>query len=282
MIVDVHTHVFPPEVIADRDRYVAQDATFGLLYSDPKAKLATADDLLHSMQTSGIDVSVALGFAWRDEALCRAHNDYLLDVASRSAERIVAFPTLPLASGPDAVVTEAERCVAAGARGFGELRPDSVGACIDGALAEALAHAAGATRPLLFHVSEPVGHTYPGKEGFALPDFYAFVAAHPETPIIGAHWGGGLPFYALMPEVKAALANTCFDTAASSLLYGPEVYKRGVALAAAEHIVFGSDFPLLSQSRSMRRIEDAGLDVAGLALVLGGNVARLLGLESGE
>ena len=37
--------------------------------------------------------------------------------------------------------------------------------------------------------------------------------------IIAAHWGGGLPFYALMPEVRDALQNVWFDTAAGHLLY---------------------------------------------------------------
>jgi len=52
VIVDFHTHVFPPEVIASRERYLAADATFRELYSDPKAKLATAEDLPKERQTS--------------------------------------------------------------------------------------------------------------------------------------------------------------------------------------------------------------------------------------
>jgi predicted TIM-barrel fold metal-dependent hydrolase len=281
VIVDCHTHVFPPSLVEARERLLAQDTTFGELYGSARARLATADELLVSMDAAGIDVSVALGFAWTDAATCREHNDYLLEKAARSNGRIVAFCTLPLAAGMDAIVAEAERCAAAGARGFGELRPESLGLDLDDeALGTALAVAAGSERVLLFHVSEPVGHAYPGKRGLALDAFYRFVAMHPETNVIGAHWGGGLPFYALMPEVKLALARCSFDTAGSSLLYGADVYQRGVELIGSASIVFGSDFPLLSQGRSRQRIEGAGLAPDDVASVLGGNAARLFGLDA--
>ncbi|HEY7268668.1 MAG TPA: amidohydrolase, partial [Dehalococcoidia bacterium] len=91
MIVDLHTHIFPPEVIARREDYGRRDATFAALYGDPKAKLTTAEDLLASMDLAGIDVSVALGFAWGDAEDCRRHNDYTLESAARSGQRIVPF-----------------------------------------------------------------------------------------------------------------------------------------------------------------------------------------------
>lgn len=277
MIVDFHTHIFPPDVADNRDAYVAADATFSTLYGSPKAHIASAEDLIASMDEAGIDASVALGFAWRDLDHCRRHNDYLLEAASQSAGRIIAFCTLPLAAGPDAVAAEARRCIECGARGFGELRPDSVAVDLDPPeMSQALQYA-GAGGPLLFHVTEPVGHAYPGKEGFALDAFYRFVVAHPGLRVIGAHWGGGLPFYALMPEVKLALEHAAFDTAGTSLLYDASVYRRGVDSVGAGHVLFGSDFPLLRQGRSRRRIEeDAGLTDEEIAAVLGGNAARLL------
>ena len=257
-----------------------REPTFAALYADPRAKLATAEDLLASMEAAAVDVSVALGFAWQDEGLCREHNDYLLDAARTSGGRVVPFCTLPLGAGPAAVASEAGRCLAAGARGFGELRPENQGCDLGGPTGETLAAiAVEADVPLLFHVSEPVGHAYAGKEGLALASFAAFVARFPAVKTIAAHWGGGLPFFALMPEVRRAIENTCFDTAASSLLYDDTVYDRGVALAGRERVLFGSDFPLLSQKISRRRIEESGLDDETKHHVLGKNAASLLRLE---
>ena len=103
---------------------------------------------------------------------------------------------------------------------------------------------------LLFHVTEPVGHRYPGKQGLRCPAFYDFICRHPDVKTIGAHWGGGLPFYDSMPEVRQALGRIHVDTAASSLLYGDGIYKRVVDQLGADSILFGSDYPLLSQARS--------------------------------
>jgi hypothetical protein len=78
----------------------------------------------------------------------------------------------------------------------------------------------------LTHSSEPVGHEYAGK-GSVTPDvLYRFVLAFPGLKLVCAHWGGGLPFYALMPEVEKALANVFFDTAATVFLYKPEVFEH--------------------------------------------------------
>jgi predicted TIM-barrel fold metal-dependent hydrolase len=278
VIVDFHTHIFPPQFIEHREQYLEADPTFRLLYADPKAKLATADDLLRSMDAAGIGVAVALGFQWTDEATCRLHNDYLIDATERSRGRIVPFCILPLASNPDAVEVELRRSLAGGAKGFGELRPENAGFDLGGEAGERLAAVAAETGcPLLFHVSEPVGHAYPGKGGLDVATFYRFANAHAGVTALGAHWGGGLPFYASMPEVRRAFeGNLYVDTAASSLLYDDGVYERVVGLIGAERVLFGSDFPLLGQKRSRRRIEESSLDEAAKALVLGDNAMRLL------
>jgi len=278
VIVDFHTHIFPPVIAANRARYLDADATFAAMYADPKATLASAEDLLASMDRAEVDVSVALGFAWRDAEICRLHNDYLLEAAANSNGRIIALCTLPLASGIEVIEVEARRCVPAGARGFGELRPDDLGFNIAGPDGEALARLCRELEALvLLHVTEPVGHSYPGKSGLSLWDFYGFVMSH-NIRTVGAHWGGGLPFYDSMPEVREALGRIHVDTAASSLLYGDGVYRRVVERVGAESILFGSDYPLLSQARSRRRIEEAGLAVADRNAILGGNAAKLLGL----
>ena len=279
VIVDFHTHIFPPAIAANRARYLEADANFAAMYADPKAMLTSADDLLASMEGAGIDVSVALGFAWRDMETCRLHNDYLLEAAASSNGRVVALCTLPLASGTEAIEAEARRCVAAGARGFGELRPDDLSFDLAGPEGQALARISrDLDALLLFHVTEPVGHRYPGKQGMSLSAFYDFICNHPDVKTIGAHWGGGLPFYDAMPEVVEVLGQTYVDTAASSLLYGDDVYKRVVDQIGADSILFGSDYPLLSQTRSRRRIEEAGLADADRDAILGANAARLLGL----
>lgn len=278
VIFDFHTHIFPPEVVAERDSYLRREAGFASLYASPKARMATAADLLSSMDKAGIDVSVALSFPWKDPELVRRANDYLMEAVARHPQRIVGFGMVN-PSEREAAVREAERCAAGGLRGLGELRPDDQGFDLgDRALLAPLAQVARERGLILLtHVSEPVGHLYAGKGRVTLEGVYGFITAFPQNPVVLAHWGGGLPFYALMPEVEAALKNVYFDTAASPYLYRPQVFPRVAELVGAEKILHGSDYPLLSQMRLLRDIRGLRLAPQVEAQILGGNAQRLLG-----
>ena len=279
MIVDFHAHVFPPEVCRRREEYLRRDPTFRELYSNPKASLATADDLLASMDEAGIGKSVIVNFVWQDSALCRLANDYVLESAAASGGRLLPFCIVHPAAGDEARA-EVERCARAGALGLGELRPDNQGFDLAASPeADLLIWAAKTYNlALLFHVSEPVGHSYPGKGGLAVGSLYRFIEKAPGVTVIAAHWGGGLPFYGLMPRVKKALATTYFDTAATRLLYSPGVYRHVISILGVERILFGSDFPFLAQRRCLRETKRVDLDEEERRLILGGNALRLLGL----
>jgi len=278
MVIDTHTHIFPPDVRDKRDDYLARDAMFRELYSDPKARIATADELLASMDEAGVDVSVALGFAWVEAELCREHNSYLLEAAAKSNGRIVPFCTVhPSEKGAR---DELKSIAIAGARGLGELRPASQGyTLIDSEEADLMAWGADAyDLPLLFHSTEPVGHVYPGKAGLPLDQLGRFVNDFPGVTVIAAHWGGGLPFYALMPEVKSSLALTYFDTAASGYLYSPDIYRTAIDLVGADRILFGSDFPLLTQKDALDLMRQAPMPDDARGLIEGENARKLLRL----
>jgi len=279
MIVDFHAHIFPPEVCRRREEYLRRDPTFRELYSNPKASLATADDLLASMDEAGIGKSVVVNFVWQDSALCRLANDYVLESAAASGGRLLPFCIVHPAAGDEARA-EVERCARAGALGLGELRPDNQGFDLAASPEADLLIWAARTHglALLFHVSEPVGHSYPGKSGLALESLYRFIEKAPGVTVVAAHWGGGLPFYGLMPRVKKALATTYFDTAATRLLYSPGVYRHAISILGVERILFGSDFPFLAQRRCLREAKRVDLDEEERRLILGGNALRLLGL----
>jgi predicted TIM-barrel fold metal-dependent hydrolase len=277
VIIDFHTHIFPPEVRDERDRFLQADPTFREMYSSPRAKIATVEELRAEMEATGVQAAVALGFAWQDGDLCRRHNDYILEAAESSAGRIIPFCTLNPALGEPAL-REAERCARAGARGAGELRPESQGYDLDSAGGEVLLHAArDLGLLLLFHVSEPVGHQYPGKRGLRLDDFYRFVSANPGLPVVGAHLAGGLPFYAHMTSVGPAFEDLYFDTAGVLFLYGEAAYGQVIEQTVPERVLFGSDFPLIGAARQLEAIRRNVTEPRTQALVLGGNAARLLG-----
>lgn len=277
MIIDFHTHIFPPRVAEERAHYLKHDPCFAALYTNPKAKLATAEELIASMNRHHVDMAVALNIGWSSLELCIETNDYILGAAARYPDRLIAFCTVPPATG-EAAAAEIDRCARAGARGIGELRPDVQR--FDLGDAETLRPLAEAARQhhliILTHASEPVGHLYPGKGNITPDHLYRFIVNFPELHIVCAHWGGGLPFYALMPEVAQALGRTYFDSAATPFLYRPEVFGHVAAIVGAEHILFGTDYPLLGQARVIDSVRSLGLPPEVEAMILGDNAERLL------
>ncbi|GAI63616.1 unnamed protein product, partial [marine sediment metagenome] len=214
MIIDFHTHVFPPQIKKNRSKYIDSDPCFAILYSEKNAKLATADELIASMDKAGVDISVIVNIGWTTHELCVETNDYILESIARYPQRLIGFCTVQPHSY-EAAITEIERCAQEGIRGVGEIRPDiQLFDLRDEEVIEPLIKVIRKHKLILLtHASEPVGHNYPGK-GAITPDMlYPFITSYPDLTIVCAHWGGGLPFYALMPEVKQAMNNVFFDTA---------------------------------------------------------------------
>lgn len=279
MVIDFHTHIFSPRIKADRSKYVQGDPGFAALYSDKKAKLATADDLIGNMDKEGIDVSVVLNLGWSSHELCVETNDYILEVVNRYPRRLVGFGAVQ-PSSLDSALKEIERCAKGGMKGIGELRPDIQGLDIKntGMMKSFIEAIKKHHLILLTHASEPVGHQYQGKGAVTPGMLYSLITDFPDLTLVCAHWGGGLPFYALMPEVKRAMSNVYFDSAASPFLYSPQIYNQVIQLVGADKILFGSDYPLLPPSRLIREINSLDLPVETKNLILSGNAKRLLGL----
>jgi len=241
---------------------LGRDPCFDILYADPKAKLATADGLIANMDEEGIDISVVLNIGWASHELCRETNDYIMEAIARYPDRLIGFCAVQPLAGEKALV-ELERCAQGAIKGIGELRSDTQGFDLaDEATMAPIARVA-MERNLVFltHSSEPVGHSYPGKGTI--------------TP-----WGGGLPFYALMPEVAKALSNVYFDTAASPFLYQDNIFEHVAEILGADKILFGSDHPLIRQNRIVKAIHSLNIPEDAKSMILGGNAQRILGLTS--
>jgi len=283
VIIDFHTHIFPPWVKERRDEYIKRDPCFSLLYSQPKAKLATAEELIASMDEARVDLSVVLSIGWVSHELCVETNDYILDSISRYPDRLIGFCSIQPKVG-DTAITELERCAQAGARGIGEMRSDVQDFDLaDRTIMKPIVDAA-IKHDLLFltHSSEPVGHQYIGK-GSITPDLlYSFILGFPDLKLVCAHWGGGLPFYALMPEVAKALTNVFFDTAATLWLYQPQIFPQVSDIIGSDKILFGTDYPLISQKRIIAQIQSSELAEEDKAKILGDNALKLLSKVGGS
>ena len=278
LIIDFHTHITAPEIIARRDESLVRDAWFRDLYANPKARLSSAEDLISAMDRDSVDQAVVFGFGWRDMDLCRRDNDYVIESVARYPDRLIGFAIVNPKNGREAV-REIERCAAQGLLGVGELMPDGQGYRIDDdkTMAPIVEVAMEHDILLLTHCSEPVGHLYPGKGTVTPDEVIRFARLFPQAILVCAHWGGGTIFYELMPEVSRVMRNVYYDTAASLFLYQDDIFSLAARWAPGK-VLFATDYPLIGPGRFIRRLEAARMPTATRRRMLGGNAWRILKL----
>jgi predicted TIM-barrel fold metal-dependent hydrolase len=263
-------------MIDGSDRLCRRDAYFAMLCQGPEKALATADEVLGEMDLAGIGTSVVFGYAFKDLGLCREANDYVIEAVKQHPDRLVGFCCVP--PRDPGMEKEVFRCKDAGLLGIGELFPD--GQDFDLGDASHTRDLAGVAREsglcLFLHSNELVGHHYPGKGSTGPERAWAFCSKYPDIPVILAHWGGGLAFYELMPEVRRALGNVYYDTAADPFLYEAGVYRVAREAGVLHKVLLGTDYPLLKPGRYLRRLEEAGLTPGEQRMVGGENARGLL------
>ena len=279
MIIDIHTHIFPPEVRQDRNVCFASEDAFYRLYNDPRSCMIGARELIDTMDEEGVDRSVVFGFPWQSADRFRRQNDYIMEAVARHPDRLIGLACFD-ADHPSAP-EETQRCIEGGLAGVGELAYYESGISADklDRLAPVMDICREKNAVVMIHTNEPVGHVYPGKSPNTLSQIYSLPQRFPQNRLILAHWGGGLFFYALLKkEVRETLKNVYFDTAASPFLYDPSIWETAARIVGADKILFGTDHPLLKPARYFREIDASPLSEEDRARIKGGNAAALLGL----
>jgi uncharacterized protein len=290
MRIDAHIHYTPPELRDGLADFMRAEPFWGLMLAPSEGKSvqgwASAERMIADMDAAGIDQVWLLGEYRRSHEACVARNNQTLALMRRWPERVVGFAIVQPLAGPEAL-DEVNRCLDAGMAGVGELGPYGQGYRLHDPdfmrLAE-LCAARGA--PINLHTNEEVGRFYPGKAGTPLRDYYRLAATLPELKLILAHWGGGLPFYELMPDVRRTLQNVWYDTAASPLLFRTkEIFDVTLRCVEARKLLYASDYPLLVCPRRqtepdfrpfLEEIDALCLPAVTYAGVMGENAARLL------
>ena len=281
MTIDCHTHILPPDIIKKKDQYLKKDSTFEALFSSKNSVMVTAETLIDELDQSGISSAVVLGMGWQDTGLNSYVNDYILESSAHNPFRLYPFTGINPTSGK-AGIKEAERCANLGSHGFGEIHPSFQKFNLNdkSIMENYMSILEYKNLPITIHCSEPVGHNYPGKGTVSLKTIEAFVIDFPENKIILGHWGGGLPFYELMPEVKLAFKNVYYDSAASPFLYSPDVFSIMAQLVDTKKMRFGSDYPVIKQDRVLIQLKNSSLSESQKLAIQHTNMKNLISVSN--
>jgi predicted TIM-barrel fold metal-dependent hydrolase len=285
-ILDAHVHLYPPEINRDPAGWAAAhgEPHWALLCTRrrrdgrPVQSFPDAEELLRELDAAGIERALLLGWYWEHPASCALQNRFFADCLRAHPDRLSAFATVQPAAGPAVCRAELDCARDEGLCGVGELSPHAQHHDLAApGLEEVLAWAGAAGWPVNLHVTDPAAGPYPGRIATPLADFRALALRFPGTRFILAHWGGLLPLAGDGP----APANVWYDTAASPLVHGPEIWERFLHAVGPERVLFGSDHPLHLYPRETgsglaRFVAEARAGGADAA-VLGGNLLNLLG-----
>jgi predicted TIM-barrel fold metal-dependent hydrolase len=190
-------------------------------------------------------------------------NDRVLAWARESEGRLVPFSRLDPAEAP---LAEAERCLAAGARGI-KLHPRAQDFVFDGGdMDDVFGLAEAAAVPILIHAGRGLPPLADGLVDLAL--------RHPGAVLILAH--GAICDQGILTTRLADHPGVLYDISCFFPLDVIELFAR----VPAERIVFASDppygLPATTLYMALRVAWKAGLDEATTRAVLGGTMAALI------
>ena len=297
LVIDIHTHIFPtaeigrqamsgrgqsgydgtvPEVLSVMRRAGISHTVMANMTPVQEMRLAALERLPHETSAREMAAAERQQLAGMIGRMVR-RNEWTCGVAREHPE-LIGFIGLVPEMGPGAMLDELEDKLAKGASGF-KLHPAELAFYpTNPALWPVYRRCEELGVPVLSHA----GEFFLPMESARLRFFLPVLEAFPRLKLVLAHLGK--PDYDEARQIAATFPNAYFDTStaitggqhAHQLSAGESV--RLIREIGVERMLFGSDFPWLSQERDIEFIAGLGLSDGERRAVLGENAARLLGL----
>lgn len=262
MIVDSHCHVWP-DAIADAMQE-QRPAGMKLQYD---GKLA---GLLQTMDEAGIDMGLALGVGIKASTVART-NEFIGTVPR---DRLVPFGTVH----PDLSVEENLKSLLDNGIVGVKLHPLFQALSLaDPRVIEIARALAENGLTVITHVG--AGADADANERGAPASLRTLVDAVPDLTVIACHFGGYHRLDEAEQHIIGSRVNleTSWPPALAEL--APERIVSMVREHGADRVVFGSDWPMANPSAEIATIRGLGLTKEEEDGILGGNLARILGLS---
>jgi aminocarboxymuconate-semialdehyde decarboxylase len=268
---------------------------------------------LKNMDAMGVDVQLVgpmpMHHYWADPGLAeryaRTVNEGVAAHCALAPQRLTGLGTVPL-QHPDLAVVELRRAVGEGLKGV-SVSTDVAGRELAAPAHEPFWAAAAELGALVFihpwgctlgprlaahYLGNTVGQPVETTVALSHLIFSGVLDRHPGSTLLAAHGGGYLPYYIgrsdhaweVRPDARgcaeppsAYLRRIWFD----ALVHAPSVLEQLVAVAGADRVMLGTDYPFdMGVTDPLEQIEAAaGLSAADRSSIAGANAASLLGLQ---
>ncbi|WP_328810498.1 amidohydrolase family protein [Rhodococcus sp. NBC_00294] len=263
MIIDAHCHVWPDDIA----RKVLANRPVGL---DPVHD-GTLDGLRRTMDAAGIDMAMTLAVANVGRTVRRT-NEFVGQV---DRSRFIPFGTVH----PDLTVEE----------NLAALRDNGVVGVKLHPLFQEVAFSDERTREILIALAENdipvIAHVGSGGDDHqnangAPENLHAMLSDITGLRLIAAHYGG----YQVLDEAEqwsvgtSAYLETSWPPSMGVL--DPERVIAIIRRHGADRVLYGSDWPMTDPATEIAAVRALGLSPEEESGILGGNLARLLGIES--
>ncbi len=264
-MIDAHTHFYPSHISENPESWAQSrgETYWGMLVGkrpDGKRSLQgfpSEKKFLDDMDAAGVERAIIQGWYWENPQTCEELNAEISKIIKRYPDRLSAFASAnPAYAESAAGIVKSAREL--GFVGIGELHDGVQKFSYADRNFERLAENCGAQNlPICVHLTERGQRDYQGK---VATDFdAAFNAAEKfgNVNFIFAHWLGSSIFEdAQAGENLCRLPNVFFDSAASPLLCGEDVWEKAVC-KFPHKAVYGSDYPLRLYPRKFKTEEMA-------------------------
>lgn len=263
MLIDFHTHAFPPKIAARAIQNLSH-AAGGL---SPQTD-GTADSLKEQMRLDGVDLSVVHSIATNP---AQQHNVNNFAIELNKDPSFVAFGSIH----PDAsdALEELERIRDAGLKGV-KLHPEYQSFYADDEKMKPIYRKISQLGLItLFHAGHDYGFPPPYH---AMPENMLKALRWFNSPVVAAHWGG-------VGCGTAVLDTLCAENIWFDLSFGYGTMPKSIAQAILDkhgtaQLLFGSDMPWHRPQWELRLLRSLDIGEADMEKICSGNAKKLLNL----
>ena len=264
-IIDVHCHVYP-EKLAPK----AIEATLRFYQIDRALCKGTVEDLKAENARAGIAYHVIHSAATKPEQV-RKIDDFIASVVQQAPDRFIGFGTLHQDSADMAGdVAYAQQL---GFRGV-KIHPDMQGVSMVDDRSMRLFDACRGKLIVLFHAGDD-RYAYSNPE-----ELIPVLEAFPDVTFIGGHLASYRIWDSAVRRLAGKYENLYVDCSSSFFLTGLEKGRDLIRAFGADHVLFGTDYPIWNPRLELEQFLHLGLNRQEEERILWNNAAQLLGLES--